>query len=108
MAHFSALADTNSVFTFFLPNNAAFSALKSRGAFDSTVMRGHIIPDEVVFLRSVEDCLSDGEPTRKPAGVFASLLNGAGPALDSFLGIVNSSGQRTISLFFVRFINVSY
>ncbi|OQV12062.1 Fasciclin-1 [Hypsibius exemplaris] len=95
-AQLPALQDSTSVATFFLPNNAAFSSLKNRDSFDVTVFKGHVIPDEVIFLRSIQDSLSDFEPNRKPPSAFPSLLDGGGPAVDSFVGFSNLSTQQQV------------
>jgi hypothetical protein len=96
MAHFKALTDTNAVFTFLLPNNAAFSSLKNRGAFDATTMKGHIISDHVLFLRSLEDSLFERSQSANQNQVraFPSLMNANEMSPDCLLGFSNSSSQR--------------
>lgn len=81
----SALKQTDAVFTFFLPHNAAFLSLKNRGAFDEAVLRGHIVPDEVLFLRMF------GEEAAQKG--YSTLLNGQDIAAKSIIGCVNVSGE---------------
>ncbi|XP_055351964.1 fasciclin-1-like [Paramacrobiotus metropolitanus] len=93
-----SLEDTNGVHTFFLPNDAAFEALKTRGAFDVAVLRGHIVPNELLFLSTMADCLDEAQRTTgtRQTG-FRTLNDESSPAsFDSLIAYANNSAQPQV------------
>ena len=94
----TAFQDTNQVYTFFLPNNGAFAAMKNPGSFDANMVRGHIIPGEVLFLRNVNDSFVDVLQSNPDAKGFSTLLAESGNVPECILGYTNSSGEREFSV----------
>lgn len=93
LSEVTALQETEQVFTFFLPINTAFSSLRNRGSFDGTVLKGHIIPNQVMFLRTFNESVSELREKVPGAMALPTLLQEASSLIETSIGYFNNTGE---------------